>query len=102
MKKETIIYPNSWHKVNYEIEDTLVNFEAFEITGLDEESPELSEFDNEPAITGFIKWDGCCEFDYSTHYCGIHNAEKFLSLMKEIYKYKGSLGGSFLEEPDVF
>jgi hypothetical protein len=91
-------YPQAWFKVEYTVNEITVDFKAWEITGLDEENPEQSEIqDKEPVITGFIKCDGCCEFDYSTHICGIHGAEHFLELMKEIYKFKGSLGGSFIE-----
>jgi hypothetical protein len=92
-------YTEAWFKVEYTVNDITVDFKAWEITGLDEENPEQSEIQDEvPVITGFIKWDGCCEFDYSTHICGIHGAEHFLQLMKEIYQFKGSLGGSFMEE----
>ena len=86
-KKETLIYPLIWHKVEYEINETFIDFKVFEIEELNEDSPALSVFSDNPVMKGFIKWDGCCEFDYSTHYCGLHNAENFLQLMKSIYNY---------------
>ena len=92
-------YPKAWFKVGYTVNETTVDFRAWEINALNEEDPEKSEIqNNEPVIKGFIKWDGCCEFDYGTHYCGIYKAEQFLMLMKEIYRFKGNLGGSFMEE----
>ena len=87
-------YPEAWFKVEYTVNEITVDFKAWEITGLDEENPEQSEIqDKDPAITGFIKWDGCCEFEYITHICGIHGAEHFLELMKEIYRFKGLVFG---------
>lgn len=101
MEKIVVVkfYPKSWFKVEYTVDEMTVDFKGWEISGLDEENPDLSEIqDKNPVITGFIKWDGCCEFDYGTHICGIHMAYNFLELMKEIYRFKGSLGGSFMEE----
>jgi len=91
-------YPEAWFKVEYTVNEMDVDFKAWEISALDEENIEQSETQKEPVIKGFIKWDGCCEFDYSPHYCGIHNAEQFLILMKEIYKFKSGLGEPFTEE----
>ena len=83
----TEIYSDCWHKVEYDIKEVYINFKAFTIESLDEEILEHSEFSEEPVIIGFIKWDGCMEFNYNTHYCGIQNAIQFLELMKHIYEF---------------
>ena len=80
-------YLDAWFKVEYSIDKPVINFKVFKFKTIDKDNPEKSETDEEPTITGFIKWDGYCEFDYSEHYCGIHHAEQFLMLMKEIYAF---------------
>jgi len=91
-------YPEAWFKVEYDVYETYIDFKAWEIDELDEQNIEDSTINENEVMKGFIKWDGCCEFDYGTHYCGIHKAEQFLLLMKEIYKFKSSIGGCFTNE----
>ena len=99
MEKITKYYPDAWFKVEYEVDEIVVNFKAWRIRALDEEVPENSEIDSgEPDIEGRIKWDGCMNFKQDDHYCGMYHAKQTLILMTEIYKFKGSLGGSFEEE----
>jgi hypothetical protein len=86
--KEIKFYPEAWFKVEYTGDSIAINFKAWEIEGLDEDNIEQSTICTDPVITGHIKWDGCCEFDYSTHWCGIYKGEQFLLLMKEIYKFQ--------------
>jgi hypothetical protein len=82
-------YKESCFKVEYNVNEWTIDFKAWEIDALDEQNIEQSEIQSqEPVINGYMKFDGCCEFDYSTHYCGIHDAEKFLLLMKDIYQFK--------------
>jgi hypothetical protein len=77
MKNKVIkFYTDAWFKVEYTVNKVSVNFKAWEIDGLNEDNPELSEIqDKKPVITGYIKWDGCCKFNYKTHYCGIYKAK---------------------------
>ena len=90
MKIEIVFYSEAWFKVEYTIKESMIIFKAWKIEELSEGSIEESEIEDKPCLTGFIKWDGCCEFNYSEHYCEIYMAEQFYFLMKEIYNYKDS------------
>jgi len=53
----------------------------------------------QPAITGYVKWDGCSEwyFDH-IHLCGPFWYRRLFSLMEWVYKTAYNAGG-FTEEP---
>jgi hypothetical protein len=96
MKKIIKYYRKAWFKVEYEVGEIAVNFKAWKITGLNEETPENSEVSiGPPQITGYIKWDDCIDFKQDDHYCGMHHAEQTLMLMRSIQNFKNSLGGVF-------
>ena len=83
-------YPNSCFKVEYIVNEMAIDFKAWEIIVLDLENIEESEIDEERVVvSGFINSNGCCEFEYSAHICSIHGIERFLQLMKDVYKTKG-------------
>ena len=44
-------------------------------------------------IEGFVKWDGCSEFDFHGHFCGAEAYIKHFSLLKYIYIRAGQLSG---------
>ena len=92
------LYPEAWFRVEYMVNELAVDFKGWETEHMDAETESQSEMQSDPEITGFIKWDGCCEFDYGSHYCSVNKAEQFAILIKEIYKFKSSLGGSFTKE----
>ena len=99
MAKIVKFYPEAWFKVEYDVEDIVVNFKAWRIYALDEENLENSDVViKEPNIEGYIKWDGCMNFKQNDHYCGMYHAKQTLMVMTKIYKFKSSLGGSFEEE----
>lgn len=93
----TKYYEDAWFKVEYDIQEVTVYFKAYKISGLDTDNLENSDTEEEPNIEGSIKWDGCMNFNQSDHYCGVEHAEQTLLVVKEIYKFKESLGGSFAE-----
>jgi hypothetical protein len=58
-----------------------------------------------PYVTGFVKWDGCCEFDYpegsgAEHFCGARDLIKHFALLKHLYLRAGELcGHNHVESP---
>lgn len=51
-----------------------------------------------PYVTGFVKWDGCCEFDFpdgsgAEHFCGARDLIKHFALLKYLYIRAGELCG---------
>lgn len=98
MEKTIKYYPNSWFKVEYEVEDSTVHFKAWKIQSLDEKNIEKSVLsDTIPNLVGSLKWDGCMNFKQNDHYCGIYNAKQILTLMSEIYGFTRGLGDPFDE-----
>ena len=93
----TRFYPDLYFKVAYEVDpvgnSANVKFLAWDIDVLDTENVEESECDGLYVLEGFVKWDGCCEFQYDTHICGLYRIEQFHELMKEIYKFAKEHGG---------
>ena len=50
-------------------------------------NPVYSIDEAEPYLTGFIKWDGCSEFDFMhPHWCGPHDYRKHFRLLEALYK----------------
>jgi len=95
--KKTLYYKDAWFKAEYIINEGFFDFKCYKIMALDENNIEESDFESDYCLNGTMKWDGCCEFEYSEHYCGIHNAEQFYLLMKEIYKFK-----EYLDRDNIF
>lgn len=92
-------YPDIWFKVIYDVKEYTFDFTVFKITGEIMSAPPEYELSPEPVMIGTMKWDGCMNFDYNeTHYCGLHNAEWYFQLIKELYKVKNSIGGNFLKD----
>ena len=100
MMRQKVIrfYPDLFFKVEYIADEFHLDFAVYGIRTLDTDHPEKSEIDEDEVMTGFIKWDGCMDFNYSDHYCYAGAADKFAALIKEIYKYKSSLGDPFTQE----
>lgn len=50
--------------------------------------------DAQPYITGFIKWDGCSEFDWKeTHLCGPDGFRRHFALLECMYRKSQKLMG---------
>jgi len=77
------VFPEIWYKIEYDIKESWMDFVCFKISGYQDKNN--FDIENE-SIRGFIKGDGCMEFDQSEHYCRIEHAEQTLELFKEIYK----------------
>ena len=86
--KNRIYFIAIWWVLEYEIEETTIEFKAFKIIGLDEYIPENSTIEVNPEITGHIKWDECMEFSQNSHYCELERAEQTFGLFQEIYKLR--------------
>lgn len=87
-KKVVKYYPSAWFKVEFENDgEGRIEFKAFKITSLNEDSPSDSKINNIPSIEGVIKFDDCIDFKQDDHYCGLHHAEQVYELMRELYKY---------------
>jgi len=85
-------YLEAWFKIEYEICDYFINFKAWRIFACDEENPDQSTLENDiPNIIGYIKWDGCMNFEQNDHYCGIYYAEQVLLLMQKIYEFNSKI-----------
>ena len=92
-------YTDHWFKVVYEIEESRVFFKAWRIIELNESNVESSKLERStPNITGFIKQDGCMEFEQTDHYCGLHHVYQLGLLMEEIYKFKDDVFNSDILE----
>ena len=51
----------------------------------------LSEVEENPSVTGYLKWDGCMEFEQDEHYCSLDHAQQTFLLMQHIYEKLGGL-----------
>jgi hypothetical protein len=60
-------------------------------------TPEISEA--EPYIEGFVKWDGCSEFDGRVHFCGPEHYRDYFELLQYIYERAFVLMGRKPDEP---
>lgn len=80
-------YSEACYKVEYDVKEASIDVKAWRITAF---SPDLSHFDVEEdiALSGYIKSDGCMEFDYNAHYCSLYHAKQFYLLIEEIYKFR--------------
>jgi hypothetical protein len=57
--------------------------------------PVLTLDEAEPYLTGYIKWDGCSEFDFGRpHWCGPDDYKKHFAILEAIYKRAQALMGS--------
>lgn len=90
MIKEDKYYEDAWYKVCYERLYHRINFRATKIIEMDEEKIEDSKLEPQHQIEGFIKSDGCMEFEQDEHYCGLQQAQQTYSLMQRIYDYAES------------
>ena len=86
MKRETKVYNDAWYKVEYEHKDTMLMFKAYKILGMCEDETQ-NDYNSKPAIGGFIKWDGCCEFEHSEHYCGFGGVKQHYLLMHHVFNH---------------
>lgn len=87
---EVRFYSETWFKVEYktDLDKLAVDFKAWRIIKMDYDNVARSEVDEGHCLSGFIKWDGYCEFDYSDSCNDISMVKQFCLLMEEIYKYK--------------
>ncbi len=83
---QTVYLPEIWYKLDYDVEESCMNFKAYRIESVDEENTGLSVCKTTPDIEGSIKWDGCVNFTQDAHYCELEHAEQTLALFKTIYK----------------
>jgi len=87
MNNELIIKTNreAWFQTVYRIEGLYTYFEAYKVESFTNDGiPNLES--KTPYIKGFIKWDGCMEFEQKSHYCGLYHAKQTLMLMEEIHE----------------
>ena len=98
----------------WEASDYWMNVHVFEITARDGKDdrpmfPKMgaqsrpddvySHEEAEPYLTGFVKWDGCSEFDIGQpHWCGASDYVKHCALLKHIYHRAFELMGREPEE----
>lgn len=78
----------AWYKVNYTISDAPKNMEflAYKIQSICDLVIKDSTCSSNPEIKGYMKWDGCLEFEQNSHYCDIEHAEQTLMLFKRLYE----------------
>lgn len=98
------------HRILMEVKPHWTDFKAYEITSEWYENDQIKYgYDNgthpteedlskvEETISGYIKWDGCMEFDTHPHLCGSHSVINFTKLLVYIW----SKGISLMEDSDL-
>lgn len=61
---------------------------------------EVLDEDGEDYLSGFIKWDGCSEFDFErVHWCDPHGFRQHFRLLQHIYTKSFELMGREPDEP---
>lgn len=94
-------------RISWKIKPHWADFTVYEITSREADKPMFNRKDwqslpdpvetieeAEPYLTGFVKWDGCCEFhDVNTHFCGPDGLIKHFALLKFLYVRAGDLSG---------
>lgn len=103
MKGEKLIYDGDYpaFRIVYDAEKYRVQFEVFEAnswTGAGEMGidPPLTICDEEHVLTGYVKWDGCSDWDYRTgqcmrHYCGVAGLKSFSDMQVGLYTLAAEL-----------
>jgi|SRR5690606_35370180 len=85
------ILEKAWFRLEYEIKDSWIDFKAYKINKINTVAgtgdADTEDYDNEPSFEGYIKWDGCIEFNTvnQRHFCGIHHAKQDFILFKRLY-----------------
>ncbi len=83
--------------VLYEHSEHWLDFKAYEVTGLTDgkipnyRTPKYQFTEDvalaEPSITGFVKWDGCAEYDLTDgHVCGLLSLQQLIAVMTELHR----------------
>ncbi len=85
------------YRVRYRFQQYWCDVEVFAYAGAGEFAI-LNEFDSicgltasldnvKPEFTGYIKWDGCSEFDFGRpHWCGPPSYKKHFAILEHVYK----------------
>jgi hypothetical protein len=82
---------HAWYKIEYTTSEYKIDFKFFKIDGLNEEEPDKSDIQQEAVITGYIKWDRCCEFKHEEHYCRLEHAEQTFMAWTALYELHKSI-----------
>ena len=85
---ERRFYSDAWFRVEYEMNKLVITFKAWRITKMDYDNVEKSEAERIHCLSGLIKWDGYCEFNYSDSCDDPSMVGQFCLLMEKIYKFK--------------
>jgi len=87
------------YRLAWSVSDHWADVVVYEIVGRDENNKALfnnkeavsepdveSHAEAEPVLTGFVKWDGCSQFDMGNqHLCGADSFTKHIALLRHIY-----------------
>ena len=93
-------------RVRWRVLDYWADLEVYEIVSVGDEplfnkkgwvssEEQTTDIDEaEPYVTGYIKWDGCTEFDFgSHHWCGPHFYKLHIDLLTHLYRRAYELMG---------
>lgn len=86
--------------VRYDHSDHWLNFKAYEVISELVSEPKTKSFrkpdtiehtenpdEAEPTISGYVKWDGCCEMTGPTpHFCGAQDVASYTKVMQELHR----------------
>lgn len=102
MKGEKTLYDETGfptYRVEFEASTTKVEFKAFEVNGAyDDGEGNWVLTDQEIALEGYVKWDGCSNWSYATaecmaHYCGVRGLKQFFDMHLHLYELAAELMG---------
>ena len=93
------IINREWYTITLDLTDknsAATTFRVYEVTcRTDEDTPQLSYRDNktqqdtddftkaEPIVSGYLKWDGCIDFNAHLHMCGYNTLIQ--DIIKDLY-----------------
>lgn len=99
-------------RLRWDVNHYCADVSAFEIVARVEGNPQFNRKgatswpdnvdeigDAQPYLSGFVKWDGCSDFDFfETHFCGPRDYKTHCSLLRYIYERAHELMGREPEE----
>lgn len=99
-------------RVEWDAASHVANFKVFEVKAAHGEGDDFVISDEELRLSGFVKWDGCSNWDYHTedcmaHFCGVEGMRQFCSLQVWLYSKAADLmtelGATYpAENPEEF
>ncbi len=99
-------------RVEWDAAEHVANFKVFKVEAAYGEGDDFVISDEELRLSGYVKWDGCSNWDYHTendmaHFCDVEGLHQFCSLQIWLYSKAADLmvelGATYpAENPEEF